>query len=81
MRVIALPAALPATFFARFGLIVLAAASFTANVLLNAPYTLDFSVWYTPNVIGVILSFVALAVWGFYTSLAGQRILNDELFE
>ncbi len=33
---------------ARFGLIVLATASFTANVLLNLPYSLDFSRWYTP---------------------------------
>ena len=65
----------------RFGLVVLAAASFTANVLLNVPYTVDFSVWYTPSVIGVLLSFAALAVWGYTTSLAGQKILKDELFE
>ena len=33
----------------RFGLIVLAVAIFTANVLLNLPYSLDFSTWYAPH--------------------------------
>lgn len=65
----------------RFGLIVLAMAGFTANVLLNLPHTADFSAWYAPNVIGVLLSFVAIAVWGFYAALAGQKVLKDELFE
>ena len=65
----------------RFGLIVLAMAGFTANVLLNLPHTVDFSAWYTPNVIGVLLSFVAIAVWGFYAALGGQKVLKDELFE
>jgi Protein kinase domain len=66
---------------ARFGLVVLAAASFAANILLNVPYTVDFSKWYTPNVVAVILSFVALATWAYFTSLAGQKVLKDELFE
>ena len=65
----------------RFGLIVLAMAVFTANVLLNVPYTLDFSAWYTPGVICVQLSFLALAVWGFYRALAGQKLFKEELFE
>lgn len=65
----------------RFGLIVLASASFAANILLNVPYTTDLSAWYAPNVAGVILFFVALTAWGYYTSLAGQKLLKDELFE
>jgi serine/threonine-protein kinase len=65
----------------RFGLIVLATAVFTANVLLNVPYTLDFSEWYAPTVVCVVLSFVALAAWGFYTSLGGQRLFKEELFD
>ncbi len=64
----------------RYGLIVLAMAAFTANVLLNVPYTLDFSEWYAPGAICVLLSFVALAASGFYTSLAGQRLFKEELF-
>ena len=65
----------------RFGLIVLASASFAANILLNVPYTLDFSAWYAPNIAGVILCFAGLAAWGCYTSLAGQKVLKGELFE
>ncbi len=65
----------------RFGLIVLATATFTANVLLNVPFTLDSGDWYAPTSILVVLSFVALAVWGFYTALAGQKLLKEELFE
>jgi len=65
----------------RFGLITLAVAIFTANILLNIPYTLDFSNWYAPAAFAVLLSFVAIAGWGFYTSLGGQRLWKDELFE
>ena len=65
----------------RFGLIVLAVASFTANVLLNLPYTVDTSDYYAPTSILLGLSFVGLAVWGFYTALAGQKLLKEELFE
>lgn len=65
----------------RFGLIALATATFTANVLLNIPFTLDSSDWYMPVSVLMVLSFVALALWGFYTALAGQRIWKEELFE
>ena len=65
----------------RFGLVTLAVAIFTANIMLSVPYTLDFSKWYTPASFAVLLSFVAIAVWGFYTSLGGQKLWKDELFE
>jgi hypothetical protein len=65
----------------RFGLVALAVAVFTANLLLNVPYTLDFSDWYTPASVCFVLSIVALAGWGFYTALAGQKLLKEELFD
>jgi serine/threonine protein kinase len=65
----------------RFGLVVLAMAVFTANLLLNVPYTLDFSDWYAPASVCFVLSIVALAGWGFYTALAGQKLLKEELFD
>ena len=65
----------------RFGLIVLAIAAFTADVLLNVPLTLDSSDWYAPVSILMLLSFVGLALWGFFNALAGQKILKEELFE
>jgi hypothetical protein len=65
----------------RFGLIVLAMAVFTANILLNLPFTLDFSAWYAPASVCMVLSIVVLAGWGFYAALAGQKLLKEELFD
>jgi len=65
----------------RFGLIVLAGAVLTVDVLLNIPVTGDFSNWYATRALCVVLSFVVIAAWGFYTSLAGQRLWKDEIFE
>jgi serine/threonine protein kinase len=65
----------------RFGLIVLAVAALTVDVLVNVPITLDFSNWYAARAFCVLLSFVAIAAWGFYSSLAGQRLWKDELFD
>jgi Protein kinase domain len=65
----------------RFGLVVLGVAVFAANVLLNLPFTLDFSNWYAAHSVLTVLLFVALGTWGFYTSLAGKPLWKDELFE
>ena len=65
----------------RFGLITLAVAIFTANVLLNVPFTFDFSNWYAADALAVVLSFVAIAAWGFYTSLGGQKLFHEDLFQ
>jgi hypothetical protein len=65
----------------RFGLVALATGVFTANVLLNLPLTLDVSIWYAGTSLAVLLSFVAIAVWGFYTSLAGRKLWKEGLFE
>ncbi len=64
-----------------FGLIVLALAVLTVDVLLNVPATLDFSNWYAARSLCVLLSFAVIAAWGFYTSLAGQRLWKEDLFE
>jgi uncharacterized membrane protein YhdT len=65
----------------RFGLIVLGVACFMANLLLNVPYTLDFSNWYAAHCMFLVLLFVALGAWGFYLSLAGKPLWKDELLE
>ena len=65
----------------RYGLIALAAAVFTANVLLNLPYTLDMSKWYAGESVAVLLSFAFIAGWGFYTAVAGRQIFKGELFD
>jgi Protein kinase domain len=65
----------------RFGLVVLGAASFTADLLLNVPYTLDWSRWYAGHATCLVLGVVALAAWGYYTSLAGKRLLKEDFFD
>jgi hypothetical protein len=65
----------------RFGLIVLGVCCFTTNVLLNVPYTLDFSNWYAAHTLFIVLFYVALGAWGFYLSLAGKPLWKDELLE
>jgi lysylphosphatidylglycerol synthetase-like protein (DUF2156 family) len=65
----------------RFGLITLAVAIFTANVLLNVPFTFDLSNWYATSALAVVLSFVAIAAWGFYASLGGQKLFHEDLFQ
>src|SRR5712664_74360 len=65
----------------RFGLIVLALGVLTVDALLNVPITLDFSTWYAARSLSVLLGFVVIAAWGFHTSLAGQRLWKEDLFE
>ena len=64
-----------------FGLIVLALGVLSADILLNVPVTLDFSNWYAARSVCVVLGFVAIAGWGFHTSLAGQRLWKVDLFD
>lgn len=65
----------------RFGLVTLAVGVFTADVILNLPFTLDLSAWYASSSIFVLMTILLLAAWGFYTSLAGQKLLKDDLFQ
>jgi serine/threonine protein kinase len=65
----------------RFGLIVLAVGALCADALINVPITLDFSNWYAGRSLCVVLGFGLIAAWGFYTSLAGQRLWKEDLFE
>jgi predicted Ser/Thr protein kinase len=64
----------------RFGFVALAVSLFVTDTLLNVPLTLDFSYWYASNTLLPLLSVAALAVWGFYNSLAGQKLWKAELF-
>jgi serine/threonine-protein kinase len=63
----------------RFGLIPLACAIFTVNMLANVPFTADFSAWYMATSALALLSVVALAGWGFYQSLGGEPLWRLEI--
>jgi hypothetical protein len=56
----------------RFGLVPLAVAIFTIDMMANVLFSADFSSWYMTTSIAALLSVVALAVWGFYHSLGGK---------
>jgi predicted Ser/Thr protein kinase len=64
-----------------YGLITLAVAIFTANTFLNDPVTLDFSNWFALSSWAVVLTLVAIAAWGFHTSLAGRSLFKEDLFQ
>ncbi len=64
----------------RFGFVALSVGLFVTDTLLNVPLTVDLSVWYASSSLLPVLSVVALAVWGFYNALAGQKLWQGELF-
>jgi serine/threonine protein kinase len=63
----------------RFGLVPLACAIFTVNMLGNVPFTADLSAWYVTTSVLALLSVVALAGWGFYHSLGGEQLWHMEM--
>ena len=64
----------------RFGLVALATGMVVADVMLNATLTVDFSAWYASTGAFVLLSMAAIAVWGFYNSLGGRKLLPTDSF-
>jgi predicted Ser/Thr protein kinase len=64
----------------RFGLVALATGMVVADVMLNVTLTLDFSAWYASTGPFVLLSVAAIAFWGFYNSLGGQKLLSPDSF-
>jgi tRNA A-37 threonylcarbamoyl transferase component Bud32 len=63
----------------RFGLVPLACAIFTVDLLANIPFTADFSAWYVGTSVFALLSVVALAGWGFYTSLGDEPLWKPDV--
>jgi predicted Ser/Thr protein kinase len=65
----------------RFGLVSLACAIFTVDLMANVPFSADFSAWYMTTSILALLSVLALAGWGFYHSLGGEPLWTVEAEE
>ena len=72
---------LAAFMIVRFGFVTLAAAIFTVDLLLSIPLGLNPSSWYMGGSFFVLATVAAMAVWGAYTALGGQKILTEQLFE
>jgi predicted Ser/Thr protein kinase len=56
----------------RFGLVTLVVALYAADLALNIPVTLNSSAWYFTSATLALATIAALAIWGFYTALAGE---------
>ena len=65
----------------RFGFVALAVGIFTADLLGNIPITTDLSSWYVDNTLFIFALVAAMAIWGCYSGLAGQKLVKANLFE
>lgn len=63
----------------RFGLLAMMATHFF-RLLTVFPLTLDFSAWYAQASNLIILVSIIIAIYAFYTSLAGQKVFRENLF-
>src|SRR5204863_535208 len=63
----------------RFGLLALVASMFFVLLLGTFPMTTDFSAWYASSTIFALVVGLALAVYAFYVSLAGQQVFKGGL--
>jgi serine/threonine-protein kinase len=62
----------------RYGIVPLVVSIFTADFLLNAPLTLDFSSWYFGSSLAALLAVLAVAVYGFRCTVAGKGLFQLE---
>jgi serine/threonine-protein kinase len=62
----------------RYGIVPLIVSVLTADCLLNAPITLDFSSWYIASSLVSLLLFLGIALYGFRCTLAGKPLFDLE---
>jgi Protein kinase domain len=65
----------------RGGLLSLAVALFYMFSLIEVPITLDVGAWYAPRALPVAGALVALAIYGFRTSLGGKPVFGSSLMD
>lgn len=63
----------------RFGLVPLAIAIFTINMMAGVPFSADLSTWYMTTSILALISLLVIAGWGFYHSLGGKPLWKLEV--
>ena len=64
---------------ARFGLLATIAANLFFNLSFFFPLTSNISVWYTSAAFFPVVLMLGLAIYGFYTSLGGQKVFGSGL--
>jgi serine/threonine-protein kinase len=60
----------------RYGLLALISAIFFLHLIIFFPITSDFSAWYAGDFVLALIVSIALAAFGFYTSLAGEPLFR-----
>lgn len=65
----------------RIGLLALMVTLFVSSMLSAYPVTWNFAAWQSGSSSFAMLTCAALAVYGFYSSLAGQSLFKDDLLE
>jgi serine/threonine-protein kinase len=65
----------------RYGLLALISAIFFLHLIIFYPITSDFFAWYAGDFVLALLISLGLAVYGFYTSLAGQPLFRGAIPE
>src|ERR1017187_4664420 len=62
----------------RYGIVPLIVSVLTADCLLNAPVTLDFSSWYIASSLVSLFLFLGIAFYGFRCTVAGKALFELE---
>ena len=65
----------------RYGLLALAFALFVSHLWVFFPVTSDFTAWYATDFVIALVICLAITIYGFYTSLAGQPMFSEKLLQ
>jgi hypothetical protein len=65
----------------RFGVLAVIVLNFVQILLRTFPLTTHLSAWYAQSALLAMASVLALAIYGFHTTLAGRPLWRDELRE
>jgi hypothetical protein len=65
----------------RFGLLAVVIEMFVTQLLMRFPLTLDPSRWYFGHGMLAVAIVLGLAIYGFHTSLGGQKALGGLALE
>ena len=65
----------------RYGLLVAISAIFFSHLFVFYPMTTELTAWYAADFTIALVICVGLAVYGFYTSLAGQPLFGGKLLQ
>lgn len=65
----------------RYGLLAVVSTTFFVHLIIFYPVTSEFSAWYAGDFLLALIVSLTLAVYGFYTSLAGQSLFRGNILE